>query len=43
MRGSLKRLGKNKWRLVYDLPPIMGEDGKLIFINTQIMPPKSIK
>lgn len=29
MRGSLKRLGKNKWRLVYDLPPIMGEDGKL--------------
>lgn len=28
MRGSLKRIGKNKWRMVYDLPPVIGENGK---------------
>lgn len=28
MRGSLKRIEKNKWRIVYDLPPTTGKDGK---------------
>lgn len=29
MRGSIKKIGKNKYRLVYDLPPVL-VDGKLV-------------
>lgn len=28
MRGSLKNIGKDKWRIVHDLPPMIGKDGK---------------
>jgi len=29
MRGSIKKIGKNKYRLVYDLPPML-VDGELV-------------